>query len=234
MRLPDLQPGTWADWANAAATTLAFTIALVLFVIGLRDRRRADEDRRRADIDRRSQQARRVWVWRAGWTGSHPDRSEPRRLLIDKASWRIENSSDDPITSCWIAIRDPESRRFPLRPLLATEVLRAGDTMKGELACNVETTQLGQSDPSPVLMLIFADAAGLKWERHSDGTLKEITGERRGRRPASASHNGSAEAVHDRREPAHKPALLPSIWPGQRPFSAPHLFERPLPPTAPG
>jgi hypothetical protein len=46
MRLPDLEAGTWADWANAIATTLGFTIALVLFVVGLRDRRLADKDRR--------------------------------------------------------------------------------------------------------------------------------------------------------------------------------------------
>jgi hypothetical protein len=53
-------------------------------------------------------------------------------------------------------------------------------------------------------------------------------------RVISRRFHGSAYAANNHRERAYKLGRVPSIWPGQRPFWAPHLFERPLPPTAPG
>jgi hypothetical protein len=73
MQLLGLQPGTWADWANAISTTLAFTVALVLFVIGLRDRRNAADDRLR-------DQARRIWIHTSGTHALPVIDSEHRRV----------------------------------------------------------------------------------------------------------------------------------------------------------
>jgi hypothetical protein len=186
MQAPDLEPGTWADWANAAATTLGFTIALVLFVIGIRDRRRADEDHRRSDTDRRSQQARKVWAWRAGWTGEQLSAGPPEKHRVTKIHWRIENTSDDPITSCRIYVGPDEYPRLP-QPKLAAEVLRAGESAHGELPCDFVHTEnlIYYRDPGPRLYLRFMDAAGVDWIRYSDGKLEEIPGYGR---PASPSY----------------------------------------------
>ena len=74
MHMLGLEPGTWADWANAASTLLAFVVAAVLFVISMRDRRRAADDRRR-------DQARRVWVWSTG-TKTHPDSINDNFVIV--------------------------------------------------------------------------------------------------------------------------------------------------------
>src|SRR5215211_4923884 len=175
MQLPDLQPGTWADWANAVATTLGFTIALVLFMIGIRDRRRAD-------TDRRSQQARKVWVWRAGWTGELLSADPFEKHRVTKVQWRIENTSDDPITSCWVSVRTEKWPQLS-QSQLAAEVLRAGESADGELVCDiVHTFGIYARAPGPYLSLSFIDAAGIGWIRSSDGQLKEIFGYRRQQR----------------------------------------------------
>jgi hypothetical protein len=178
MRLPDLEPGTWADWTNAIATTLGFTVALVLFMIGLRDRRRADEDRRRAELDRRSQQARKVWVWRTGWTDTGWTETPlsggaSMRSLLQKVGWKIENTSDDPITNCIILLHDPRDGKSRVMGMGA-EVLRAGDTAQGDVKCSLEIERsLDVFDPIPRVHLLFTDAGGQRWERFSDGELRE-------------------------------------------------------------
>jgi hypothetical protein len=173
MHLASLDPGTWADWANAAATTLGFSVALVLFVIGLRDRRRADEDRRQAELERRSQQARKVWVWRTGWTGTQLPGDGLKRHHVHKVGWKIENTSDDPITTCILFLRDPKSG-ISREPWMAAEVLRAGDTAEGNLKCSLEIeASLDIFDPFPQIHLLFTDAAGQRWERFSDGQFQE-------------------------------------------------------------
>lgn len=173
MHLLSLEPGTWADWANAVATTLGFTVALVLFMIGLRDRRRADEDRRRAELDRRSQQARKVWVWRTSLTSTELPGDGTTRHHLDKVGWKIENTSGDPITTCILWLQDPKTG-ISREPWMAAEVLRAGDTAAGNLKCSLEIEMsLDVFDPFPGLWLWFTDAAGQRWERFSDGQLKE-------------------------------------------------------------
>jgi hypothetical protein len=173
MRLPDLPPGTWADWANAAATTLGFTIALFLFVIGLRDRRQADEDRRRAELDQRSQQARKVWVWRTSLTSTELPGDGPTRHHLEKVGWKIENTSGDPITTCILFLQEPLSG-ISKEPWMAAEVLRAGDTAAGNLKCSLEVEMsLEVFDSFPRLRHWFTDAAGQRWERFSDGQLQE-------------------------------------------------------------
>jgi hypothetical protein len=89
-----LEPGTWADWANAAATTFAFAVALVLLLIGLRDRRRAAEDRLR-------DQARKVWIWLTQWSGQEV---QPGEVRPERAGYIITNTSADPITRCYVRL----------------------------------------------------------------------------------------------------------------------------------
>jgi hypothetical protein len=177
MRALGLEPGTWADWANAAATALGFTIALVLFVIGLRDRRRADEERRRADIDRQSEQARKVWVWRTESTSEQIQQqtmSQLERRRFRVVGWRIENTSDDPITSCSVDFRDPMVQpAWPLRREGIVDVVRAGESAQGQLPCDIVVeVELFETNPTPHLLLEFTDAAGLRWIRDSDGRLR--------------------------------------------------------------
>src|SRR5687768_7707286 len=103
MHLLGLEPGTWADWANANSTTLAFTVALVLFVIGLRDRRRANDDRLR-------DQARRVWIH----TGT-PTREwdEAESTFYATVSWELRNSSEEAVTKLpsWAVVQAPQGNR---------------------------------------------------------------------------------------------------------------------------
>jgi hypothetical protein len=166
MRLPDLEPGTWADWANAAATTLGFTVALVLFVIGLRDRRRADEDRRQADLDRRRQQARMVWIWPVSWTR---DESEPTQ--VGSIRCKITNDSDAPISNCQISIQGE-----PWLPIdlfgdeVGPQVLPARQSderdyvIQKELDVRVPFHEV-ERWRGPPIVLRFTDAAGFPWRR---------------------------------------------------------------------
>jgi hypothetical protein len=158
MDLLGLQPGTWADWANAIATALAFTVALVLFVIGLRDRRNLADDRLR-------DQARRVWI-------------EPKALAnwatgdgqqFVKVIWVIHNTSDQVITNCRV-------RRLSE---FVVNVSQAEPDVALQLP---ESTSQGQSfafsgtaekdTPLPPVQMIFTDAAGVQWWRNSHGELK--------------------------------------------------------------
>jgi hypothetical protein len=112
MQLPDLEPGTWADWANAAATTLALTVALVLFFFGLRDRRRANEDRRRG-------QARHVWIWPTGMSDGTVINSNPVRVVrYDTVDFTIENKSEEPIIGCGVII-DPSWTKGVIRDIVS-------------------------------------------------------------------------------------------------------------------
>jgi hypothetical protein len=150
MRVPDLQPGTWAEWANAVATTLAFTVALVLLVIGLRDRRRANDDRRR-------DQARRVWVWSTGLSQKAWDR-EAGTMVTESVFWTIENTSVETITSCRVGLLKTASAQVAARPPVAMVVhgerSQAGSTAYGAAVL------LEDSGP-PAVQLIFLDAAGV-------------------------------------------------------------------------
>jgi hypothetical protein len=101
MQLLALEPGTWAEWANTAATTLAFTVALVLFVIGLRDRRRADDDRLR-------DQVRKVWIWHVSWSNQdlYMGLGEAQ---IKEIQYKITNDSSDPISQCYVDVKGHEA-----------------------------------------------------------------------------------------------------------------------------
>jgi hypothetical protein len=165
MGVPDLEPGTWADWANAAATTLAFTVALVLFFIGLRDRRRADEDRRR-------DQARKIWIFPTGWkTGDDDD-------LVTIIYWRIVNGSDELITHCRLNLGDipPE---WVENGIIYASPVRAHEEFESEL--NVLDPVDLDAATYQGLQLIFLDAAGRQWRRTSDGSLEEWPRRRRRR-----------------------------------------------------
>jgi hypothetical protein len=162
-----LESGTWADWANAAATTLAFTIALVLFLIGLRDRRRAYDDQLSA-------QARKVWVWPDDWEGTlEIDYAEPRLFQVHSARWRIENHSDDPITSCYVYLwgRGEGRDSTPPRPYdyPTVEVVRPGETVRGEIPYN---ELIPEGSPGPWVDLDFLDAGGVRWLRTGPGHLE--------------------------------------------------------------
>jgi hypothetical protein len=114
-----LEPGTWADWANAIGTILAFTVALAMFTVGLRDRRCANDDRRR-------EQARRVWIWPDGMSGTlvRPGAGE---VIQHKVDYRIENTSADPISRCRVGLlqTSPED--------LATIDSAQGSSVLGEM-----------------------------------------------------------------------------------------------------
>lgn len=165
-----LEPGTWADWANAAATTLAFAIALVLLVIGLRDRRRAAEDRLR-------DQARRVWIWS---THRSSKEVEPGEVRPERAGYIIRNSSEDPITDCFVQLvpmhlfGDPVSAWGDVwggaRPDVA--VIDAGASFQGSLPYDGRVMP-DSAEPSDV-QVFFTDAAGVRWTRTSSGHLKLI------------------------------------------------------------
>jgi hypothetical protein len=154
-----LEPGTWADWANAVSTALAFLIALGLFLIGLRDRRRADEDRRR---DR----ARHVWIWPGGMSGNLVYSGEIMQHTVD---WMVENKSSDPIARCRIGLLStPPAGVAVDKP--SAELLRPADTIRGTLAYGQVQAE---EAPPPALQVIFVDSAGLQWRRDSNGNLEE-------------------------------------------------------------
>jgi hypothetical protein len=148
-----LEPGSWADWFNAAATSLAFGVALLLFLIGLRDRRRATEDRER-------DQARKVWLW-ARW---HDLENEK---LSERITWYINNHSDDPVIDCRVGLASTPTREVATRPP-DRRLIQAGEETEGWLAH--DTVYLGDH-PQPRLQLLFTDAAGLQWRRDSEGHL---------------------------------------------------------------
>jgi hypothetical protein len=171
-----LESGTWADWANAIATTLAFTVALVLFAIGLRDRRRAAEDRLR-------DQARKVWIWPVSWT---MDEAEPQNVASIR--YRIINDSDEPISNGQISIEGEEvpANVFWFRARL--HVLPGRESIEHELRVT-EPLTLSSLDlwapgtwSGPPLQLDFTDAAGIRWLRQSDGLLELISRPSRRRR----------------------------------------------------
>jgi hypothetical protein len=177
MRLPDLEPGSWADWVNALATILAFTVALVLFVIGLRDRRRANEDRRRADLDRLRDQARKVWIWPVSWT-SHPSSSGRVKAI----RYRISNDSDEPISNCIVNVQGDDSlkaliwdRSPDVHVLPARQVEEIEMQIAFELSLDKGFDPLSPGWRGPPLQLTFTDAAGVHWLRQSDGLLKRLS-----------------------------------------------------------
>jgi hypothetical protein len=167
MQPPALEPGTWADWANAIATALAFTVALVLFVIGLRDRRRADRDRRLANEDHLRDQARRIWI-----TVHHTRGSEiaPDQKMVSRVVWVIANTSDEAIINCRVGLltapRAEVAASAPDHPIVLPDTLNAdGSTAVAEKVVHIHT-------PPPSLQLIFTDAAGVQWWRDTDGNLE--------------------------------------------------------------
>jgi hypothetical protein len=172
MRVPDLQPGTWADWANAIATALAFTVALVLLLIGLRDRRRAVDDRLR-------DQARKVWLWTA-WDGFP---SKPGEKRVTWVSWTLDNLSADPIVDCRVALASmptaevavtpPETRvvlppagwRVRCHHCLSSSHLRTAQGQRSSSSsptrrpCNGDATPTGRSGCGGVLVAYGASPA---------------------------------------------------------------------------
>jgi hypothetical protein len=179
MQLLALEPGTWADWANAIATALAFTVALVLFVIGLRDRRRTAEDRLR-------DQARKVWIWPVSWT-----MDEAKPLNVASIRYRIINDSDEPISNGRVSIKDEEVAANVLWFRASHHILPGRESTEHELRVTEPLTLSNLSLwtpgtwPGPPLQLDFTDAAGIRWLRQSDGLLELISRPSRRRRKGS-------------------------------------------------
>jgi hypothetical protein len=156
MQLPDLEPGTWADWANAIATALAFTVALVLFVIGLRDRRNAADDHLR-------DQARRVWIS----SDTQADLTIRDLPALDVV-WVIVNTSDEAIINCRVGTLDMPrayiAKSEPDVALLLPESEARGKQRADPL--------IEKGDTPPPVQVIFTDAAGVQWWRDSHGKLE--------------------------------------------------------------
>jgi hypothetical protein len=163
MQVPDLQPGTWADWANAISTTLAFTVALVLFVIGLRDRRRANDDHLR-------DQARRIWIYTGTPTREWDD---DKSRFYATVSWEIRNSSEEAITNCRIGLSYmPRTEIASSKP---KAVLVLPDTAPGGRIFGHDQHEqdcIMAANEAPAVQLIFTDAAGVQWWRDSHGNLE--------------------------------------------------------------
>jgi hypothetical protein len=182
-----LSSEAWAAWANVAVTALTFAIALVLFVIGLRDRRRADDDRLR-------DQARKVWIWRTGLLHEIPVREDPRfrfgaappskptRLV--EVGWELYNDSDDPITQCRCFVaRDSDSMPEESSQLPAAEPLeRVNPREPGEEPTSGKVIGFWSEERPPLVLLYFYDAAGVRWLRDSAGNLDLVERPRRGTR----------------------------------------------------
>jgi hypothetical protein len=149
-------------------------VALVLFIIGLRDRRRADEDRRLAADDRLRDQARKVWMWPVSW---EVDRLGPIKNIL----YKITNDSDDPISDCQVSVK---GQRYIFETLFGPSpdmhVLPARQTKEHRLGVDVDPLPEGIFNlsnvwPGPPLQLNFTDAAGVRWLRQSDGLLEPIS-----------------------------------------------------------
>jgi hypothetical protein len=160
--LTAIEPGTWADWANASATALAFLVALVLARYALHDRHRANELQRR-------DQARKVWIWyESGQQSSILDTTDAPKWV--KLFWRVENTSDQPITACRVAMADTSSNEV-LNTDPAIRVLPPGKEKEGEEPYSEVITE---DNRQPRLQLIFKDSAGVQWKRDTDGNLEEV------------------------------------------------------------
>jgi len=223
MRLPELEPGTWADWANAAATALAFTVALVLFIIGLRDRRRADEDRRLAADDRLRDQARKVWMWPVSW---EVDRLGPIKNIL----YKITNDSDDPISDCQVSVKGPALH-------LRNAVWPISRHARTSSTANQRAQAWGGRRPPPgrhIQPFKCLARAAVTTQLHRCGGRSMATPIRRPTRaditskPATQVTVGSAMAAHNHRVPAHKPVpvTLELAW------SAPVFGTAPVSETA--
>jgi hypothetical protein len=160
--LSAIEPGTWAEWANAAATALAFLVALVLAGYALHDRHRANELQRR-------DQARRVWIWYLSGQQSSILDPEGRNKWV-KLFWRVENTSDQPITACRVAMANTSSEDV-LKAETTIKVLPPGEQEEGDVPYSEVITE---DNRQPRIQLIFKDAAGLQWRRDTDGNLEEL------------------------------------------------------------
>jgi hypothetical protein len=158
-----LEPGTWADWASAAATSLAFLVALVLFMIAVRDRREAADDRLR-------DQARKVWLW-TEWTGPDVGRASRRMTLL---LWTIDNQSDEPVLECRVDLDSTPTAQVAAKSPDAWLVKpreQWGDNLLSDAHPELQGRVYRQSDRGPILQLVFTDAAGVQWRRDSLGHL---------------------------------------------------------------
>jgi hypothetical protein len=161
--LVQLEPGTWADWANAAATALAFLVALMLFTIALRDRRRAADDRLR-------DQARKVWLW-TEWTGPDVDRDRRRMTLL---IWTVDNRSEEPVLDCRVGLANTPTAQVAAKSPDAGLVQPRDhwqDNLLSDSHPELQGTVYAQSDRGPTLQMVFTDAAGVQWRRDSLGHL---------------------------------------------------------------
>ena len=160
-----LDSAAWAAWAGVAVTTLTFAIALVLFLIGLRDRRRAAEDRER-------DQARKVWVW-ATETGFMGDSEQVPEFAA--VQWSIENFSADPVINCRVGLLTV-SRAKLAASSPAVAIVRPGRSEIGispveDAFAQKLKASSGMRPPPPPVQLIFTDAAGVQWWRDSYGNI---------------------------------------------------------------
>lgn len=161
------QSGTWADWANVAVTGLTFAVALALFLVGMRDRRRTGEDRER-------DQARKVWLW-TEYQGSNPSGAfsvKPDRY--EYLRWSIVNSSGDPIIDCRVNWARVPTGQVAAETISVWMVSPKGTVNRSiELPAPIAPEKVPPDAPNgPTLQLVFTDAAGVRWRRDSDGHLE--------------------------------------------------------------
>jgi hypothetical protein len=140
-------------------------VALVLFVIGIRDRRRANEERRQADDDRLRDQARRIWMSTEGLVTSTRDEKVVYRLYC-----AISNTSDEAIINCRIGLlTEPRTQVAAYEP---TYGIVLPNTRHADGYMEQDSPFVPEDAPPPPLQLIFTDAAGVQWWRNTDGNLE--------------------------------------------------------------
>lgn len=169
-----MEPGTVADWVNAAGTYLAFSGATFAGVVAYRAYKIqsrgtqaqldafATEERHRRDSNQRSQATKvAMWIYRgyAGWFVQWVNASE---LPIYGVVVRI--LGENPTVS--VAIE--RGTQGPSAP---------GNSRKLTHALRQILDERGASEMNPVdlkLEIAFTDAAGIRWLRDGDGRLRQV------------------------------------------------------------